>query len=202
MKAAKVGKSHPHLWLGIIWCVLTHKHSDSVHAGFTRGPTSRFEEIFFLPVRQIKMNKGLEAWRGSYHVVRLLFCDLCMETNVKSRLWGHFNKQTVYIRWLIFFWFLYVVSSSHVSKHHSRPVWWVMGMFLQLFSDPPLSTGCRRWHFCRGRMLVDSKRSWNEIYDKLSLSKTYWATQVVIEKTDKRISAGLWYQSYIILRVS
>lgn len=161
------------------------------------------KRFFFLPVRQIKMNKGLVVWRWSYyHVVRLLFFDLCMETNVKRRLWGHFNKQTVYILWFIFFWFLYVLSSCHVSKHHSRPVWWVMVMFLRLFSDLRLSTGCRRWHFCRRRMLVDSKRSWNEIYDDLSLSKTYWATQVVIEKTDNRSLDGLRYQSYIILRVS
>lgn len=51
-------------------------------------------------------------------------------------------------------------------------------------------------------MLVDGKRSWNEIYDELSLSKTYWATEAVIEKTDNRSSDGLRYQSYIILRVS
>lgn len=51
-------------------------------------------------------------------------------------------------------------------------------------------------------MLVHSKRPWNEIYDDLSLSKTYWATQVVIEKTDNRSATGLRYQSYIILSVS
>lgn len=46
-----------------------------------------------------------------------------------------------------------------------------------------------------GGMLIDSKRPWNEIYDGLSLSKTYWVTQVVIEKTDNCSSDGLQYQS-------
>lgn len=42
MKAAKVGKSHPPLWLGNIWCVLTHKRNDSVQPDFTRRPTHSF----------------------------------------------------------------------------------------------------------------------------------------------------------------
>lgn len=42
MKAAKVGKSHPPLWLGNIWCVLTHKRNDSVQTDFTRRPTHSF----------------------------------------------------------------------------------------------------------------------------------------------------------------
>lgn len=46
MKAAKVGKRHPPLWLGNIWCVLTPKHSDSVQAAFTRRPTHRFKGFF------------------------------------------------------------------------------------------------------------------------------------------------------------
>lgn len=44
-------------------------------------------------------------------------------------------------------------------------------------------------------MLIDSERPWNEIYDGLSLSKTYWVTQVVIEKTDNYSSDGPQYQS-------
>lgn len=84
MKAAKVGKSHPPLWLGNIWCVLTHKRNDSVQTDFTRRPTHSFFST--PPVQQIKMTKGLEVWRGSYsHCVCLLFFDLCMETSV-SRL--------------------------------------------------------------------------------------------------------------------
>lgn len=50
MKAAKVGKSHLPLWLGNIWfpsplclCVLTHKHSAWVQAGFTRRVRRRFK---------------------------------------------------------------------------------------------------------------------------------------------------------------
>lgn len=85
MKAAKVGKSHLPLWLGNIWCALTHKHSDSVQAGFTRRPTHRFKVFFFFPpVQQIKTTKGLEVWRGSYHFVCLLLFDLCMETSVRA----------------------------------------------------------------------------------------------------------------------
>lgn len=42
MKAAKVGKSHPPLWLGNIWCVLTHKRNDSAQTDFTSRPTHSF----------------------------------------------------------------------------------------------------------------------------------------------------------------
>lgn len=46
----KVGKRHPPLWLGNIWCVLTHKYNDSVQAGFTRRPIHRFKGFFvFFP---------------------------------------------------------------------------------------------------------------------------------------------------------
>lgn len=85
MKAAKVGKSHLPLWLGNIWCVLTHKHSAWVQAGFTRRVTRRFKAPPHQPVQQIKTTKGLEVWRGSYyHFVCLLFFDLCMEAGVRA----------------------------------------------------------------------------------------------------------------------
>lgn len=119
MKAAKVGKSHPPLWLENIWCVLTHKHSASVQAGFTARLTHT-SKGFFPPVQQIKTNKGLEVWRGSYyHSMCLLFFDLCMETSVRAGSGVILISKQSTLNRSSFFWFLCSVSGCNVRKHHS-----------------------------------------------------------------------------------